>query len=493
MNYPFRLPPYNHQAVEFEISKDLEARALLWQMRTGKTKVIIDTACYRFSIRKDIDAVLVLAPNGVHSNWVRRELPAHGWLQCNIKAHRWETRASRENDLAHQQSLRDVITYKDGLAVLAVNSEALRNPRTQKAIKEFIKNRRVMLVVDESHDFRTPGSTRTKLARGLATKCVVRRILTGTAVDNSPLAAYSQFELLHHGALGFDKFEQFKDRYSVWKMKRTHGGRSYPTLESYRNLDELRAKMAHWSSVVLREDLEDLPPLMPVEVTVDLSDAISDVFQKLKQEFIIDIEGEERMSVVEVAVRMTKLQQVLSGWYFNEQGEAVDIVTDDENPRLNALSAQIAGTTGKLIIWCRFRPDIQKVCARLKRDGIGHVEYHGGISSASKRDQAIDAFMLDPAIKVFVGQPMAGGSGLNLSAAEAIVWFSHTFDLIVRNQANERATQIGGRSIALVDMVTPSSVDGYILENHARKREDADFVAGSGLRDLIKALKEMDP
>lgn len=493
MDYPFRFQPYKHQAAEFQVSKDLEARALLWQMRTGKTKLCIDTACYRYSIRQDLDGVLILAPNGVHSNWVRREIPVHVWLTCDVRTHAWETRASRENDLGHRQSLDAVLRHK-GLSFLAINSEALSNPRAQKAINAFLKRGRIMLIVDESHDFRTPGSRRTKLARGLAKKCCIRRILTGTAVSNSPLAAFSQFELLHPGALGFTTFDQFKQYFSQWKLTSTRGGRQYPVLDKYINQEELRRRIGQWSSVVLREDCDDLPALMPIEVTVDLPDVLSDFYKKLKDEFVIELEGMDTIPVLEGAVRMTKLQQVLSGWVIDKAGEVHNLVSDDDNPRLNALSEQVGGTDGKLIVWCQFREDLKKVCKRLERDKVGHVQYHGQIHSQKARQEAIDRFMTDPTIKVFVGQPKAGGAGLNLSAAEVILWYSHTFDLITRDQANERATLVGGKSIALVDLVTPRSTDGYMLEDHAQKRDRSEFVAGKGLKEhLLAILREMDP
>lgn len=42
----FKTVPYIHQLKEFERSAELPARALLWQMRTGKSKLTVDTACH---------------------------------------------------------------------------------------------------------------------------------------------------------------------------------------------------------------------------------------------------------------------------------------------------------------------------------------------------------------------------------------------------------------------------------------------------------------
>ena len=91
-------------------------------------------------------------------------------------------------------------------------------------------------------------------------------------------------------------------------------------------------------------------------------------------------------------------------------------------------------------------------------------------------------------MRVFVGQPKAGGQGLDLSAADLILWYSHTFGLIERDQANERATQIGGKTVTIKDFVTPGTVDEYILANLNEKRSVSESRAGRGLRDRLLAL-----
>ena len=166
MSFPFRLPNYKHQQVEFEQHRDSPARALLWQMRTGKTKSVLDVVCYRHVDRRDIDGLLIIAPNGVHENWVRRQLPPHMWDIVDWRAHAYV--AAKADRLYHKKALEEVLTYRGGLAVLSVNSESLRYDKVKAVIKPFLKGRRVFVVFDESHDFRSPGAKRTFTARGLS-------------------------------------------------------------------------------------------------------------------------------------------------------------------------------------------------------------------------------------------------------------------------------------------------------------------------------------
>lgn len=484
----FRFPNYRHQQDEWDRHRDDDARALLWQMRTGKTKATLDLACYRWA-KGDIKAVLVIAPNGVHCNWVRRQLPQHMWETVPYVAHAWQ--ASESHKPEHAASLERVLSCRgEALAVLAVNSESIIHDKPAKIIARFLRRHqgKCMLVVDESHDFRSPGSKRTKRARSLKRYCKVRRILTGTAVSNSPLAAYSQFELLDDHALGFENFADFEGHFAYYVQERTKGGRSYERLDHYRNLDDLQGRMARWASVVLREDVDDMPDLVMDERTVVLPEAQMKAYRTLLKEMILELEDGGEVEAIDGGARLVKLQQMLGGFVVDVDGQVRELVSDDENPRLQAMLDEVRSSDGKAIVWCKYREDIRRVVRALAAEGIRCVEYHGAVHSQAKRQQAIDDFNNDPLVRVFVGQPKAGGQGLDLSAADLILWYSHTFDLIERDQANERATQIGGKTVTIKDFVTPGTVDEYILANLGEKRSVSESLAGRGLRDRLLAL-----
>lgn len=479
---PFRFPPWRHQAEEFERHRDDEARALLWQMRTGKTKAIIDLACYHFDWTLGIDGLLILAPNGVHLNWIRKELPAHAWPGVAWKGIAWDSEVVER--LWFRQKLEDVLSYRDGMPVLAINSETLTAPKARQAIKRLLRKRRIMLVVDESDDFRTPGSARTKLCRGLAKKCRIRRILTGTVSDNSPLATFSQFEILEPKALGFSRFGDFKGHFASFVSARTKGGRSYEKLEGYRNLDELRERMAKWSSVVLREDVDDMPDLVPVTRTVPVTAEQKKAYEALRQELLLKLEDGTEVEAVDA--QHIKLQQVLGGFVIDELGGVHSIVPPEKLPRLDVLMRELSDTP-KSVIWCQFKEDIRRVVWRLEQEGLKAVQYHGDVSSAD-RVAALEALAREERIHL-VGQPQAGGRGLTMPA-DTIIWYSHTPDLIWRRQATERATIVGGKAIHVVDLEVPGSRDTQILRALEDKEERAEGLSRTGLRDLLTKTLE---
>ncbi len=487
----FKTWPYLHQLKEFELSCEMKARALLWQMRSGKTKVIIDTACHLYQATK-IDAVLVIAPNGVHENWIRRELPTHHWDNVSHSTLIWRTEfASKKYNkkfrIKHiafwQKFSQKILNNTTQLVWLAIASDTMIREDVRKMVAKFIKKHKVLVIFDESHDFRTPSSKRTHMARALAKRCLYRRILTGTVVTNSPLHAWSQFELLEPSALGFSKYGAFKDNYSVYEEAQNRKGHRYKVLIEYKNLDNLQDRMLPWSSVILREDCADLPDVIYRYRAIEMTDEQKKIYREIHNTYLLEIDNTE-VSIGENAPKFMKLQQVGGGFVKDEFGDIQDI--PGPNPKLEALSEEVYLASGKVIVWCQFQEDIDRVVNRLISDGHTVVQYHGRINNTVKQE-AIDSFQNDDTVKVIVGQPKSGGQGLDLSAAGLIIGYSHTFDAIIRSQANERATEIGGENVQMVLLVA-NKTDEYILENILDKVSLADSLAGKGMRMALEKV-----
>lgn len=477
MSFEFKTTPRAHQLEEFERFREHPARALLWQMRTGKSKAVIDNMAWQF-LQGRLSGAIVIAPNGVHANWVRRELQFH----CPVDYDAFCYNAIDVKTTRFAVGMDRISKPEVGrLKVLAINAESVRTENGKRALKQFLTGhtRGRMLIVDESHNFRTPGSSRTIAARALARKCSMKRILTGTAVHNNPLAAYSQFQILKEGALGFSRFEDFKARYAVYKTRRTKGGRSFEQLDSYQNLDELQERVSKWASVVLRRDCEDMPKLNRVPRVFEMTPKQERIYARLKNEYMLED------AYHDAGARLSKLQQISRGWYYDESGGVVHIMPPKENPALQMLKSEIIESECKVIVWAWFKEEIKQIVEALREEGIGCVEYHGGIKDQADRTAALKAFERNPDAKVFVSQPVAGGSGLDLSTGDAIIWYSHTHDFIYRDQADERASAVGKTSVDIVDFTCIGGVDNIIMEAHRNKREVSDFVAGVGLKNLL--------
>lgn len=477
----FKTSPFIHQLRELEEHGLVAARALFWQMRTGKSKAIVDTACLAFTLGL-IDTVIVFAPNGVHENWVQRELPLHHWDNVERLAYFWRT--DQRDDPEFIEAFDAAMETKKKLSWFSFSSAVMTRDDVRKLVKKVVKKRRCMVVFDESHDWRSPGSKRTKMARALTLHCPMRRILTGTSADNSPLHLFTQYELLGSEALGFGTFEDFEERYAEYEMKKTFHGKQYPKLKEYKHLDELRAKIAPLTSVVLRTDCHDLPALVPDRRTIELTEEQKRVYRELQSQYRLELELHGKVSVGEKTQKMVKLQQVVSGYLKDEYGKVHWLAGG--NPRLDAVKHEVLMSAGRVIVWCQFHEDLDAVAAGLRAIGREVLEYHGRTSSKMKEKarRSFDPLSGDGDYGPdLVAQAQAGGAGLALGA-DRIIWYSHTFSAITRQQADERATIMGGKNIRVTDFVAPG-IDPYILDHVKKNVAIADALTRQGLREVL--------
>lgn len=490
----FKFFPYRHQLREFEEGADEPFRALLWQMRTGKSKMSIDTVCHWVMLNR-LDAVIVIAPNGVHRNWLEREIPIHHW-DIPYDTMTWDTevagklraRAKDEEKEAHEAYWEMVkIKLKDPtFQWWAFASETVIRKDVRQLLARIVRwKKRIGLIVDESDDYGQAGSKRTKMIRALANKCVFRRILTGTVIENSPLRAFSQFEIVKPGCLGFQRYDSFEHHYAEYEKVKTKGGRTYPKLVGYENMDELRDHMAVWSSVVLRDDV-DLPPIVPRDRTFKLTEPQTKAYHDVKNGIRVEVE-DGTITLNELAAKMIKLQQVTSTYVVDEWGDKHQIA--GENPRLQATLDEIEMSGARCVVWCAFRPEMDQVEKACRDRGWLVKTYHGGTSDSEKAevrkimgpDSTVDQI-------VVVGHEKSGGRGLNFSRARKIINHSHIMDAVLRSQSVERATEMGGEAIDVVNIRAPGIDDYVIDEILSPKIELAEKVARTGLREVIDRI-----
>ena len=477
-------PRWTHQLEELEEHGLDKARGLLWGMRTGKSRIIVDSANALRDGGK-IRGGLIFAPNGVHLNWVLKQIPFHSWPGMSWDAQHWSSDFAREHPSVWSERFRALLKSNADMRWFTVNSESLIMPAVKKAINQFLDSvdGEVIAVADESVDFRTPGSKRTNVARTYFKRLPFRRILDGTALMNSPLHAFSQFELLEPGALGFRKYEDFKQYHSVWRSVKNKAGRYYPKLDHYTNLETLRENIGDYASVVLREDC-DMPDLLPIEVVVEMSEPQKRAYLTLIEKNLLEFENGAEIDAIEGGKRAIKFHQIVSGFAIDDFGDIQSI--DDDPPILQELRRQVVDTP-KYIVWCRFREDIRRVSNALRAMDHKIVEYHGGVPQGLRAGY-VDQFNNDDATVGLVGQPQAGGRGLELPC-DAIIWYSSTYDAIIRNQANERGTVMGGRSVSIITLATPGTVHDDIIASAEQKVRIGDWTSGSGLRDKLLEWK----
>jgi SNF2 family DNA or RNA helicase len=467
-----------HQITGLALSEGKRNFAFLLEQGCGKTWLTLADA-ERCFIGNKIDAIVVVAPNGVHSNWTRREIPTH--LSIPVCAYTWNGKPTTKKALAEYDKIWVSLDKNPNLRVLAINVEAVNTEAGYDAVEKFIACFRVMFIVDESTRIKNPGAKRTEKVIKLGRQAIARRILTGTPITKAPTDIFSQFDFLKSGLLGTTSYRAFVAEYAVLldpgspqmqAIMRKVGGRGVPQVvaedakgnKMWRNLDKLAAMIAPHSYRVRKEDCLDLPPKVYQTITFELDSKQRQVYDRLKEDYHYDNDGDD-MSFEAIATR-TKLKQVTSG-FINVYGEP-QLLDVSSNPRMAAFKTAIEDVDGQFIVWAMFEEEIKHIIAALEDAGISFCTYYGA-TSKQDRELAIDDFQAGRK-QGFVGHAGAAGIGITLTAARTAFYYSCSFDNELRLQSEDRNHRIGTTSKVLyVDFVAENTIDEDIVKSLATK------------------------
>jgi hypothetical protein len=490
-DYLYKTTPFEHQARAFLRSRDELYFALLMEMGTGKTKVVIDTAAWLFA-KREIRMLIVVAPKGVHRNWITKELPVHMPEWVDYRAVDWQVNGTKRGD----RQLDDVCwgTEHKGLRVVVFNTEAFsangKTCRARKLVERLCNSMACMISVDESTRIKSPSALCTKNLLFLGKRARYRRIMTGLPVTKWPLDVYSQFLFLSPDCLGYDNHWVFKHQYAEWSKERNwKADKDFEKLVGYKNLDELVANIDRHSFRVTKRECLDLPPKMYVVRPVEMTAEQATWYERLRKAVKLEFEG-GTMTMAIMLVRMLRLQQVLGGWVTNDNGETLSLFERlRDNPRIAEMLAAIEETSGKVIVWARFKHEVRAISAALRHVyGTNDVvEYYGETSDAD-RAEAVARFQGERAIveggqvvrvdavppaeqaRFFVGNQECAGIGLTLTMCDTMIYYSNTYNLEDRLQSEDRAHRIGlTHPVTYVDFEVAGTIDTNIIESLAAK------------------------
>lgn len=492
--------PMAHQKRGYEEYRNKKFFALFWEQGTGKTKTLLDHAAHAYA-RGAIDCVVVIAPNGVHANWVVEEIPKHlavaeddyiSWTYYNGKGKKWEKEFV---------SIIDEDNHRDKLKIICFPTEGFSRAKKQLAALEYLlKTHRCMGIIDESDDIGNPDAKRTKYLIKQAPKFVARRIATGTPVDSKPLAAWSQLQFLSPSILQQDYYS-FRARYSIMKDKVVKKGtkeviQKFPV--AHRNLDKLGVILKTCSDRVLKEDCVDLPDkvyqTIPLEMGREqnrfyrdmeerafyLLEEFAELEQKGREGLVSNEEVEEAKVIYakNALDLMGKLSRITGG--FADKGVPIK-----DEPKLKWLKENVDKytATSDLIIWCRYRDEIDSVVAALGEDRCAVV--HGGVLG-EEREEQIYRFKNEESCDIMVtNRTMSRGH--TLVNASNNIFFSNSYSLRDRRQSEDRTHRKGQvRSCLYLDLVCIDTIDEGVLQALKEKKDVSDLVLGDPKRAWVQ-------
>lgn len=491
--YEFKTAPLSHQQRVFDTFKDQKAFGLLWEQGTGKTKSAIDNLAYLYE-KGEIDAVLVLAPNGVHRNWISDELPKHLPDRVMDKTKMMFWNHAKSSTKAYAAEYAKFLRHP-GLLILTVGYSSFISEKTKTGVWKFLKQRKVMYIADESHYVKTPKAKRTKSILASSKYAPYRRILTGTPGDK-PFDLYAQLKFLDENfwhKRGIHTYAEFKQRYAEWftadECKKALGyDPGYDKLVRYKNLEELAEAVKTASDRVLKEDVLDLPPKLYTKLYFDMTPKQRRMYEELRDKFELELESGLVIDGNMAIVRLLRLQQIACGYAVADSEEPVELC-DTTNPRLELSTDYLKELPHQAIVWCRFSHDIDQIMDRL---GETACRYDGRISEDECEKNKL-AFN-EGKFQFFVGNPSKGSTGLTLIGAKTTMYYSNSFKLLERMQTEDRNHRFGqegadhgkhGMGVLYADIIAEGTVDHKIIDSLRDKFDIANQLTGDRLKEWI--------
>lgn len=455
---------WEHQkkAVAMATTPGVSEFALFMDLGTGKSASSIHILKTHYNTHAKVLRTLIICPVVVRENW-RREFLIHSNIP-ETKITVLQGSGKKRLELAKSQP--------EG--ILITNFESMQ----MKELHQYLKAWRPDIVlVDESQRIRNHKALRTKLIIELGDQARYRYILSGTPILNSPMDIFGQFRFLDKGQT-FDKnFFAFRAKYFDDKNAGMPSHKYFPDWRPKRGIEEHFNKLIYRKAIrVLKKDCLDLPPLLRKRVDVELSADQSKVYKEMHKGFVAYLH--DKACVANLALtKALRLQQILSGYFTDESGEAVHF---DDVPRLTALSEilELIPPGEKVIIWAAFQENYRAIAKLLGASKIEHRFLVGGMTDKA-RQTAIDEFQELPTVRVMVANQQAGGVGLNLTAASYMIYYSRGFSLEADLQSEARCYRGGSHvhtKITRIDLVAPDTIDEVILGALQRKEDLANSI-----------------
>lgn len=528
--------PYRHQEIALQRYRHSSEIPLFFDPGTGKTRTSLLIAAAKYE-QGDIDAVLVIAPNGVHKQWATEEIPK--WLKDVDTTVQW-----RKN--------KKLFFVEGKLNIVCTNIEQFSTKTRYLDYVEWVNSHKTMIILDEATRIKNPKAIRTQrllyefndvVKRGKTIissdpKTVARAILTGTPVTNGPFDVWPMFEFLRPGYFGVNWYG-FQNKYGLFhsievngrairilineeawnnihacdsfEMANSNYGVSLSTYDyikqqdhyegPFRNVDQLRDKMLEIAMFVKIEDCIDMPDRTYNRKLLEMSSEQARVYNELETYFVTLYKNEK----VEAKSKLTayiRLQQIASGFVSSEQlpeDELEDpppnkITWFDDLPKMTQLLVDVEEicdvegiTNNQCIIVCHFSAEAERIYDTLTAEG-----YKVCLMTGWKKVGSIEGFKQGK-FNIMVANIRVISMGFNLQEhCNHMIFYSNTFSLEDRIQVEARIYRSGQKHPCIyLDYVMSDTIDMKVYAALKQKKQLADYIRDTSVEDMLTKTDEV--
>ncbi|HVF16512.1 MAG TPA: DEAD/DEAH box helicase, partial [Steroidobacteraceae bacterium] len=423
-------------------------------MGLGKTVQMIALLLHRMRAGSTAPALLV-CPTSVVGNW-ERELQRFAPTIPVVRHYGSE----RARDAAAFETL------EPGTLVLTTYGLLRRDWRALADVEWSVA------ALDEAQNIKNAASRTAQSAR--AVRAEFRVALTGTPVENRLTELWSIFEFLNPRFLGAQA--EFRRNYAI-------------PIERYGQseiAEQLKRLTQPFILRRLKSDptiIQDLPSKQEMKIICSLTREQASLYQAALDEALAKIEeaeGIERRG--QVLALLTALKQICNhpAQYLDESGPLQG--RSGKLQRIVEMLDEVLAAGDRALVFTQYRVMGDRLVDEFKRVfGIDVPFLHGGVPQGA-RDEMVRRFQDDArSPPIFILSVKAGGTGLNLTAANHVFHYDRWWNPAVEDQATDRAYRIGQqRSVQVHKLMCAGTVEDKVDQLLERKRQLAATIVGEG-------------
>ncbi|ASZ13454.1 DNA helicase [Chitinophaga sp. MD30] len=325
-------------------------------------------------------------------------------------------------------------------------------------LKTYVFN---YVFLDESQHIKNPGSQRYKAARLLQSRNKIA--ITGTPIENNTFDLYAQLSFACPGLLGNKQY--FKDIYSspIDKFKDS------------RRAKELQTRIKPF---VLRRTKQqvatELPEKTEMVLYCEMKQAQQEIYHKHEEEIREMIKtsmaDDSTKTPMHILKGLIRLRQICDAPVLVKD----EVKTINDSAKLDMLLEQIQSKSPqhKILVFSQFVGMLELVKAALEELCIGYCWLSG---KTLQRGKVVNEFQENPEKRVFLISLKAGGTGLNLTAADYVYIIEPWWNPAVEQQAIDRSYRIGQeKHVVAVRLICPDTIEEKIVKLQTSKKDLAD-------------------
>ena len=451
-----------HQQEEFEKNVHRPKLALGWEPRLGKTKAAID-----FLLEHHPGRVLVSAPLLVCPQWAE-QLEQAGFRVTRGYAFKRKEQFDRALFLTEKIPKR-VRPRRTPLATaLVLNVDKLIG---NKKLLEYWGPE--VYIGDECHQFQNATSGRTKAMRSIAAQAPLLRFLSGTMMPNNPGNLWPVMQLIDP-ANWEPTMKQFRDKHLICDYM-------YPSkIVAIIDPDEIERRLKLCTSRKTRAEVFGPDSTQILIRDVPFSKAGKLLYKTVADEWVAANEAGQVLDATHALSRLVRLQQISAGYaVFEEKPEVVD-TSKIEAAAQEAV--QLVDNEENVAIFYRFKYEERMLLEALQALGQPPLVINGGVSGDERH--AIVADFNRSKGRILVTQLVAGGIGISLASANYALFLTRSFSYVEDTQAKDRI-YAPGQAKCLIFFERPKTIDKYIADILARKKNMNDALMSGNLRNIV--------